>query len=186
MEICSDILHCAHEFQTFISGVLAILAALGTSFMIWKSAFLPIQHQKAHDLKQKRRKQHYVALVLSRNFRLLATRAKQVQGTVITHKAANASVTDKTRERSKLIFDPIIDDWELMSLFPMDLLTDIVDLRKYVADHNFMMDQIGGAFGDDNVGEQIKRRMDSVQNQCSTLSNKLQAFINETKNDHKD
>lgn len=43
----------------------------------------------------------------------------------------------------------------------------------------------GSAFGDDNFGEQIKRRMDSVKDQCSTLSNKLQAFMNETKDDHK-
>ncbi len=145
--------------------------------MVWFTAYLPIRHKKTEDKEQKIRKQHYVAVVLSRNFRLLAVRAKMVQGTVIATKAANGSVNDKTKEQAKLNFDPIINDWELMSLFPLEILTSILDLRKVINEHNFDIDRAGGAFGDNNFGDQIIRRANAIQKRCNTLSHELQRFV---------
>jgi hypothetical protein len=180
--MCSNVIECLYNFQTLISGVLAILAALGTGIVIWKTAYLPIKHKKMEDEKQTERKRHYIALVLSRNFLQLATRAKQAQGTVTVTKAANASVTENVRKRVMLKFDPIIDDSELMSLFPADVLTAIVDLRKAVEEHNFNMEGAGGSFGDDNVGERIMRKLDSIQQKCRLLSNQLNTFNKEPEN----
>ncbi len=176
MDKCTTILDCLYNFQTIISGVLAIIVAFFTAIIIWWTAYLPIQHKKDADLEQRERKQHYVALVLSKNFQLLATRAKQVQGTVIVTKAANATITEDVRARTKLHFDPIINDWELMSLFPPEILTRIVGLRKHVDDHNFDMERAGGAFGDDNFGQQIKSRLDSIGTLCHQLSSELCRF----------
>lgn len=178
--MCNNLVECIYNFQTLLSGILAIIAALVTGVVIWKTAYLPIQHKKQEDDKQTERKRHYVALVLSRNFRQLATRAKQAQGTVTVTKAANKDITENVRKRVILNFDPIIDDSELMSLFPADVLTSIVDLRKAIEEHNFDMERAGGAFGDDNFGEQIMRRLDSIQFKCNLLSNQLCVFDKES------
>jgi hypothetical protein len=173
-----------YDFQTLTSGALAILAAIISGLIIWKTAFFPIQHKEKEEAQLVKRKRHYVALVLSRNFQLLATRAKQGIGTVIVTKAANADVTDKVKERMRLNFDPIINDWELMSLFPLEILTSIVDLRRKVEDHEFDIDRTGGAFGDDNFGEQLKRRLNSIEQHCHVLSNDLRRFIMQTNSDN--
>ncbi len=179
MDICTTVLDCLYDFQALISGSFAIIAAIATGFIIWKTAYLPIQHKKEEDIRQTERKRHYIALVLSRNFRLLATRAKQAQGTVTVTKAANAEITENVRKRTILKFDPIIDDWELMSLFPASILTSIVDLRKTIDEHNFDMERAGGAFGDDNFGRQIMSSLDSIQTKCNILSNELCRFDKE-------
>lgn len=179
MDICINTLDCFYDFQTLLSGILAIGAALITALIIWWTAYLPIQHQKNEIIRQKRRKQHYVALILSRNFRLLATRARQAQGTVKVTKAANKDITENVRKRTILVFDSIIDDWELMSLFPSSVLTKIVDLRNIVNEHNFDMERAGGAFGDDNFGNQIMNRLDSIASQCNVLGSELCIFEKE-------
>lgn len=168
---------CIEDYQTLISGILAVGAAVGTAVAVWLSARLPIKHQRLEAQALQARKRYYVALVLSRNFRLLATRAAQAKSTVIAVKAANGTVTDDTKRRATLIFDAVIDNWELMSVFPVDILGDIADLQNRVADHNFDIERAGGAFGADNFAESIKDRCDAIRAMCASADAKLNRFM---------
>lgn len=177
MDDYSGIIKYFFDFQTLLSGILAIFAAGITAWIIWTTAFLPIRHKEKEDGETLKRKQHYVALILAKNFDLISMRAKLGVSTVITVKAANAQINDQTKERMKLKFDPIINDWELMSLFPLEILTSIVNLRRLIEDHHYDMERAGGAFGDDNFGDAIKRRLNSIEIQCLQVSKNLNRFI---------
>jgi hypothetical protein len=173
LELCASFLKCVFEFQTLLAGALAILAAFLSARALWKTAKLPIERQEKYDKKMDDRRLQYLRSILSTDLRLLSTRAKQAESTVITYKASNASVNDDTRKKTILKFPIIIDNWEFMSLLPNEIFNEIMDLRRKVDDHNFDMLRAGGAFGDDNFGAQICKRAISIQNQSMELSNKI-------------
>jgi hypothetical protein len=66
--VCSTFWGCIYSFQTLIGGMLAVLAAAGTAWTVWRSASLPVrararaQHEKE---STERRRQHECVLLSS-------------------------------------------------------------------------------------------------------------------------
>ncbi len=152
-----------------LAGILAIVAAVIAAWPIWIS-IRENERKISNNIKLKRR---YVAVVLSSHFSWLNLRATHTQGTIKAQKGANIAITESTRRKTILELDPIIKDCELMSLLPTELLSKIVSFIKMIDEHNFDMERAGGAFGDDNFGESILRRLDAIQFRCKKLEEEL-------------
>ena len=56
---------CLREFQTLIAGVLAIVAAAITAWVIWKSANRPVEAQEKRDRAKEDRRLRHGCLKLS-------------------------------------------------------------------------------------------------------------------------
>lgn len=168
--MCTSAIRCLFEFQTLLSGCLAILAAILTAAIIWRAAQLPIKEQAKRDHEMKGLRRQYACLVLSTDFHLIAARARQAEGTIRAVIAANANVNDNTREKTYLKLHPMIDQWEFMSLLPKDMFRNIMRLRRTVDDHNFDMERAGGAFGAENFRQSILTRIRSIQGHATTLA----------------
>jgi hypothetical protein len=174
-ELCTSTIRCVVDFQTLLSGILAIFAALVTALVIWCAAYLPIKKQAQRDKEMTDRRQRYVCLVLSTDFQLLASRALQAEGTIKVAIAANTNVTDNIREKTQLNLHPIIDDWESMSLLSKDKVRNILELSRKVNDHNFDMQRAGGAFGADNFRQSILSRIGIIQSLAKGLAAQIEA-----------
>jgi|GEM_PF-2402373 len=172
-ELCTSFVKCLFDFQTGIAGVFAIFAAIYSAKVILRAAKLPIDAQNAHNKALEERKRSYIKQILAEDFRLLASRARQAEGTIKVHIAANKEVTERTKEKTTLKFHPIIDDWEFMSLLPLSIFNEIMALRRSVEDHNFDMERAGGVFGDDNFKKIITKRVQSIESHAMQLSNKV-------------
>lgn len=176
-EICTSLMKCAFDFQTLISGLFAILAAVGTAYVIWRAANLPIERQAAEVRATAERRRQYVYSVLSNDFSLLAARARQAEGTIKVVMASNTNVSDETRKRTRLALHPMVDDWESMSLLPIEIQRNVLKLRRKVSDHNFDMDRAGGAFGADNFRRAILEQVKSIQVFAARLGGQIGALV---------
>ena len=156
-------LKCIWEFQTLITGGLAVLGAMFTALVIYKSASLPVEAERVKRTEDEGRKLRIRSLEISEEMDLLIKRASQCQGTVKVHKAANTSVSEDTKQKMRLRIPLPIDDWEIMSLLPEQAATNGLHLKGLIEDHNFDIDRAGGAFGDDNFGQSIVDRLNSIQ-----------------------
>ncbi|MFH1157965.1 MAG: hypothetical protein V1721_03660 [Pseudomonadota bacterium] len=172
-KICASFVKCIFDFQNLLSGFLAIAAAVITALVIWKSANLPLEKQRKEKLETEKRQRQFISFLLAHEFRLLASRALQAKGTIKVTIAANANVTDQTREKTILSLHPAIQEWEFMSLLPQDLFQEIMVLSRKVEDHNFDMKRAGGSFGDDNFQRIVQQHAQEIHDLAFKLSNKL-------------
>lgn len=180
--ICTTWYHCVYDFQTLISGSLAIIAAVVTAAVIWRSAKLPFIEQERREKELLRRQILFASSVLSEQLLIIATRARQAEGTITVVVASNTDVNDDTRRRTILEIHPIVDDRETMSVLPTELLQRLSKLRHQIADHNFDMMRAGGAFGADNFRTSILARIRQIEHDARELSGSFAVLVQKTKN----
>jgi len=166
---CSGVVECLAAFQTLIAGVLAMLIAAITAYVIFHAARIPVQAEN-----ERRRKENYLrmrlrCLELSEEYNLLRRRAKQGQGTVKVYKAANKEVSERVLERMLLTAPLSTQDWLFMSLIPEELARKCIHFNGLLHDHNFDMERAGGAFGDDNYGKSISDRLKAIEEAATDL-----------------
>lgn len=171
--VCSAFWACVIEFQTLIAGFMAVIAAAGTAYAVWRSANLPIAEQARRGKEMAAQRQRHECLVLSSQLQVLQRRAGQAAGTIRVYKAANKDVSDAAKEKMYLTVPPIIADWEVMSMLQFDVVRRCLDLTQKLESHNFDIARAGGAFGDDNFGRHLQRQLDEIIASASTLANEL-------------
>ena len=98
-ELCSSFVKCLFDFQTGIAGVFAIFAAIYSAKVILRAAKLPVDAQDVQNKVLEERKRSYIKQILAEDFRLLASRARQAEGTIKVHISANKEVTERTKEK---------------------------------------------------------------------------------------
>jgi hypothetical protein len=173
--LCVSILGCLYDFQTLLSGGIAVLGAVATALVIWKAARLPVVKQDEVSRKREQMRLNYVSSVLNTEFTRLSNRALQAASTITVFKAANASITEETKKKTRLAMPTVVADWESMSLLPAGLLDQIMRLRNDVENHNFDVDRAGGAFGDNNFSNQMKTRLGHIETTSQALANQAVA-----------
>lgn len=151
------------DYQTLISGVLAILAAIGTTWAIFHTAQLPLKAQEAERNAIDARRRAYVSMALGRDLFTLAARARSAEGTIRVVIAANAVINDDTREKVYLRLPEMTQDWESMAALPEQTFLNLSRLMRLVEDHNFDMARAGGAFGADNFQRTILDRAKKIE-----------------------
>lgn len=165
------------DYQTLMSGLLALAAALLTCLVIWRSANVSVRHLENEARKVDNRRTHYASVTISRNLQSIATRAKQCVSTVKVVKASNSSISKHTKEKCYIEVPSIMNDWEFVSLFPEEIITDIQNLMRHIDDHNFDIKRAGGSFGDNNFGDSISRRCNTINISSLELRTKFSSFI---------
>lgn len=170
---CASWYSCGDEFQTLIAGTLAVAAAVVAFWAAIRAARLPIKAQAQIARETVERRRRYVCRVLASDFQLLSARARQAEGTIRVTIAANAEVSENTKRKTRLVLHPLIDDWESMSLLPDELLQRALTLRRKVFDHNFDMEQAGGAFGADNFRRAILAQVKSIEAFAMAVSGQM-------------
>ena len=168
--ICTQFVDCVWAFQTLATGIFAVVVAVGTAAVIYRAARLPVRVERERQKESERRRLRLRSLEISEELRLLSRRAKQGQGTVKVNKAANADVTEATRQKMRLRIPAPTHDWEFMSLLPEDIARECLQLNGMIGDHNFDMERAGGAFGDDNFGRSITDRLERIRTKAAQLS----------------
>ena len=169
-DICVTAVKFFYDFQTLISGMLAIGAAAIGAYALWRSAQLPFVDNARRERETLTKKRLFLASLLYSEFQIMATRARQAEGTINAVIASNTNVTDDTREKTVLKFPEVAADWDLMSSVPPELLRRLFDFRKTVEDHNSDMKRAGGAFGANNFRQSILGRISQIAQQASQLS----------------
>lgn len=162
-----------YNFQTLISGILAIGAAGIGACVLWRSAQLPLEEQRRREIDLLVGKRLFLSSLLNVEFRILTDRARQAESTIDVTIATDSDVTDNTREKTILKLPAVIDNWELMAAIPVNLLQALSEFRKLVDDHNFDMNRAGGAFGADNFRRSIKQRVKLIAQQAAQLANQF-------------
>jgi hypothetical protein len=173
--VCTTFWACVHEFQTLIAGTLAVAAAVATGYVIWRSANLPITEQARRDQETAANRQRHECLVLSSQLRALRRRGSQAASTIRVHIAANADVSDATKEKMYLEVPTVIANWEVMSMLPPGVVQQCLDLTQKLEDHNFDIARAGGAFGDDNFRRSLRIRLGDIRVSVGKLANDLTA-----------
>lgn len=169
--ICTQFVECVWEFQTLATGFFAVVGAVGTAAVIYWTARLPVRAGRERQKENERRRIRLRCLEISEELKLLSKRARQGRGTVKVHKAANADVTEATRQKMRLRIPAPTHDWEFMSLLPEDIARECLQLNGMIEDHNFDIERAGGAFGDDNFGRSITDRLERIRTKAFELSN---------------
>jgi len=167
---CSGLIECLWEFQTLATGFAGTVVAGLTAYAIYHAARLPVDADREVRKESERRRLHLRSLELSQDLTIIGKRAKQGQGTVIVHKAANAPVTDEIRKKMFLRIPQPTRDWEFMSLIDETTARQCINLNGMIEDHNFDVQRAGGAFGDNNFGQSIKTRLDTIYKLSSELA----------------
>jgi hypothetical protein len=175
-DICTTALKCIFDFQTLASGTLAIAAAIIGAIAILWAAQLPFRVQNKRDIEQTNRRQQLLGSILLADFQTISRRARQAEGTIRVTIAANANVNDETRRKMTLVLPEILNDWEIMSSVPSTLLQELAALRQKIADHNFDMEQAGGAFGADNFRQSILSRINQIRSDANVLAGHFAAM----------
>jgi len=175
--LCGTVLGCLYDFQTLISGGIAVIGAVATATVIWRAARLPIEKQQAIAKVREQTRRQYVCSVLQTELMRLSNQALHADSTITTIKAANASINEDTKARTRLAMPTIVDDWESMSLLPAHLLQQLMRLRNDVADHNFDVDRAGGAFGADNFRLQMQTRLKHIEASSQRLAGHAQSVV---------
>lgn len=161
------------DYQTLISGVLAILAAVGTTWVIFRTARLPLLAQEAERTATEVRRLAYVSLALGRDLFTLAARARSALGTIRAVIAQNAIINDDTRERVFLRLPAMTQDWESMALLPEQVFLNLSRLMRLVEDHNYDMERAGGAFGADNFRQVILDRVQRIEITAKAVASQI-------------
>lgn len=175
VELCAAPLKCLYEFQGLASGLLAIVAALGTAYVIWRSAILLINAERSNLEEHQNRLLNFYCRKLSEDLRLIADRARHTEGTIKVQIASQKDLTDNIRERTILSIPDEFNNPDIMSLFSTQLAKKIMNLHRLLQDHNFDMRRAGGAFGANNFQQSIFERMNSIISRSQSLSVELEA-----------
>ncbi len=151
-----------YDYQTLVSGVLAILAAGATAWVVIHAARIPIEAQRQRDRELRNARRDYLRAVLMGEIFTIATRARQAASTVKTYKASTHEITDDGKEKLYLTIPHDTQDWEAMAVLGTEVIKEWASLRHLIDEHNFDIKRAGGAFGDDNFGRKIMSRAEAI------------------------
>ena len=161
------------DYQTLISGILAILAAGIATWGIIYTARLPLAAQEHERRATEARRRAYVSLALGRDLFTLAARARSARGTIRAVIASNAMIDDNIREGVLLRFPAMAQDWESMSVLPEKAFLNVSRLMRRAEDHNFDMARAGGAFGADNFRQSILARLEKIEDTAKGIGGQI-------------
>lgn len=161
------------DYQTLISGILAIVAAVGTTWAIFHTARLPLAAQEAERKATEARRRAYVSLALGRDLFTLAARARSAQGTIRVVIAGNVIINDDTRDKVHLRLPAMTQEWESMAVLPEQAFLNLSRLMRMVEDHNFDMARAGGAFGADNFRQVILDRVQKIEISAKAVASQI-------------
>ena len=176
MECCnySDVIFVfLYNFQTLLTGILAVIAAIITSVAIWRSTNAPIKEERKRLQRLQESKRCYLGQELSFHLRIISSRAEDALSTIKVYAASKKDITDNVRTRCLISLDPIFTQWEFMSLLTGEEFNELADLRRKIADHNFSISKTAGAFGDDNHKENLKKRLEQIKTGAGKLGTTL-------------
>jgi len=174
-DLCSSVDACLYNYQTAFSGLLAVLAAAATAYLVWRGASAPIAEAHRQEARREKRQRQFIVLILRNDFEVLANRARSVHGSIRTQIAADKAVTDDNRHRFYLTVPELINDWDFMALVPRELFANIQELRRRVLDHNYHMSIVGGPFG----GEEFRQYILNETAAIGALARRLSSEIGE-------
>lgn len=168
-----------YEFQTLISGGLAILAAIATAWVILSAAKMPIRVQQLEKKALEQRRKRFVGRTMSRELKTVAARARMAIGTIRVHAASGVAVTEETKRQISFRFPELARDWESMSLLPADTFIHLTRVLKMMEDHNHDIDRSGGAFGADDFRKHLIRRLEQLMTTAMAVANQVERLANE-------
>ncbi|WP_156092499.1 hypothetical protein [Rhodovibrio salinarum] len=176
-----EIIAFIKEFQNLMTGILAIIGACITAFLIYKSTHISVRAERQKQEREEVQLVNLRCLELAEDLSLISKRAKNGCGTIRAAKAENAQIGDKIKARMKLSPPDSTKDWKFMSLIDQDLARAALKINSLIYDHNFDLDRSGGAFGDDNFGRQMSERLSDIQGKSRHLSQKIHENRPQTK-----
>ncbi len=161
--ICNEFWGCVQEYQTLISGSLAILAAVVTTSIIYRIAMLPIVAERENAKEEHIRMLTFTKLKLSVELLDIAKQTRQAASTIKVVAASNVMIDDETRARTSLPLGGIFTEWKFLSLFTEETLKRILKFHRRVEDYNRDIQKSGGAFGADSWREHLFRQLDAIE-----------------------
>ncbi|CAM5766347.1 hypothetical protein LMIY3S_01792 [Labrys miyagiensis] len=170
-----------YDFQTLLSGIGAILAALLGGRALFHAARIPIENAEKQAAEVLNRRRVAVSVMLASDFMRLSQLARQAEGTIVSNIAANVNVTDELRAKIRLTTPPLIDSWEDLSLFNTDLIREIYEEKRRVDQYNYDLDRAGGVFGDDRFKQYMQDQIRELRGSLHALSSKLTIAGNQAK-----
>lgn len=170
---CSFFWNCASEFQTLISGTLAIVAAMATAFVLVHTSRMSIIAEKEKQDKVDRQKSNFAANQMIIELKRIRARVKQVESTIKVVVAANTMISDETREQCYLDVGSILSNWEFVSLFHENEQKDFLEFKDTIEEFNRCIKRSGGAFGATNWQEYLFRQLEQITIKTQKISQHL-------------
>ncbi|WP_020593328.1 hypothetical protein [Kiloniella laminariae] len=167
--VCSDVSFCIAHYQTLLSGMVAVLAAIVTAVLVYYSATVPVREQRRKDHEQKEQIKAIIELEFKEEMKLVAKRARAIKGSIITYRASDVQVNDDNRKRLFLPESDLVTQRELMSLQDRNTVARFLSLMSLVYAHQQNIRDTG-SFVDDNYYNQINGRLDLIRSIALTLA----------------
>ncbi len=171
--ICTGFWSCAYAYQTLAAGFLAVLAGLGTAWVIWRAAHLPVREESKRQERQRKRRRTHGQIVLMGELATVRRRASQSTASIRVMIANNTSLTDALKSGLYLSLPAVLSEWEVVSLFPDELQQKCMDFANDVHEHNNDVERAGGAFGDNNFRRQVLGRLGEIEQAAAALRTNL-------------
>jgi hypothetical protein len=153
--------------------LIPIAAAIGAALIsagavIGQGMLADKRTRDAENRRNVTRLKHLRAILVA-DLETLKSRARLIPGIVVTHKASNHELSEKTR--SRCILEPPSDfrASDAMPLLPDQILAECGALLSRIAIHNEFMGRIGGAFGDDNTGTAVKESAEKIATEAHAI-----------------
>lgn len=164
-----------YDYQTLISGILAIFAALIGGWFVWKSSYQPLKEKRAQEEKNLKVLQRFLSLVLIENLSNLSTKAKFISSQVYVSNL-NQKGSEESKNKCFLTLETFETKWELLSTFPRDILEDIVKLQNSLVEHNYDLNRAGATFGSQDFANSIIDRLNNIEEKSKNLKVKLMSY----------
>ena len=171
-----NILNCIYSFQTLITGILAIVAAIITAFAIVCSSNKNIENEKAKRNEERAFRFKVGKTALMSELSFIQYHVRQNLATIRVVVAANANINEGVREKVRMKIPAVFNDWKLLGLFPETLISQIMDLVDKLEKHNRDMQNAGGAFGADEFRAQINNRLEQISHVAQACRNQIRNF----------
>ena len=168
-----NIPNCIYSFQTLITGILAIAAAIITAIAIVYSSNKNIKNEKEKRNEERAIRFKVGKLTIMSELNFIQYQVRQNLATIRVVVGANANVNDDVRKKVRMKIPSAFTDWELLGLFPGTVISRIVDIVDRLEKHNRDIRAAGGAFGSDNFREQINNRLNEISQIADTCRNRI-------------
>ena len=166
--ICSGFWSCVYAFQSLITGILATFAAAFTVWIVWKSAYYPVQVERDRVEDQKMRRLRYGRFSLVRDLGTLTRRAHMAQGSIRVYSGPDAKPSEGEIAALLLSIPTTIENLEILELFPPDQQQLCLDLASGVNDYNFYIAR-SRSFKADSYREFIQSKLTTIAGESATL-----------------
>lgn len=171
----NEVYNFLYNFQTLISGILAILAAVLAGKYLLKSTTIPLQAQKEKDNTHLKNRQRLLALEIIESLKVISIRAEYAVGTVVANKSANKG-SEESKERCKLTLEIQAPMSDILSTFPSNILAPFSKLKSLLINHNYDIDRTNPTFGSDDFAQSITARLNQIELNSKSLIDLVSEF----------